>query len=160
MQYNYGLLNQFRLNLGKGWILSSSAWYKPFVNSFVNQKQIKNMSTARERRLYPQDWQKDEKKTGVIRWREGTLKTGDGKEHKSVTVTEDNQLVLDMKRLYPDDVIAIARDMLVALDPQLQNSFNAETVDYLNKAIYSADRRALSRHGYQNPEERELKLPY
>lgn len=118
------------------------------------------MCTPRERRLYAQKYDIDPKKFGVVRFKDGPLVSSKGTAVRSIQV-RGQVLELHMTHLYPDDVIALARDMILALDPSLEDKYNAAAVKYCEKAIYAMDMRAMERHGYShNAKEASLKLPY
>jgi hypothetical protein len=69
-------------------------------------------------------------------------------------------LTLDFSRVYPDDAIAVIREMYSYLNTAYPSHWNEQILGHLREAIYTADKRAVERHGYSfSPVERDLKLP-
>lgn len=115
---------------------------------------------SRQRRLETQKWSVDatESKQGVIRWKSGELFPG--------ATVEGNVLKFTMNDgengLYPDDVLGVLRDLYqVYVDSNPKDTFNVEIVEHLQKAIETADKRAVSRHGYSGSDrERTYQVNY
>ena len=107
------------------------------------------MTTDREYRLYKQEYPVDDSKKGNVRYQDGELRPG-------VNVQGQN-VHLNFSEIYPDDAIALIRDMYTSLYP---SEYNTDIIASLQKAIYTADKRSVAKHGYSwNEEERDLKLP-
>lgn len=111
------------------------------------------MTTDRAKRLFNQTYPVDDKKEGSMWWKDGELREG---------ITLDGQkITFDFKRVYADDAIALIRDIYSMYNERYPSNNNASIIHHLNQAIYEADRRAVSKHGYSyNEEEANLKTPY
>jgi hypothetical protein len=112
------------------------------------------IKTDRHLRLWSQQYAQDEsKKDNILKWQDGALtrplydEQGSVQTIPAVTIA-GQKLTIDFSNKYPDDAIALLRDMYVALNLQHPNEYNSRIIDFLNQAIFEADRRAVARHGY------------
>jgi hypothetical protein len=118
------------------------------------------MIPARKIRLYPQQWKQDPAKSAnILKWQDGPITNQDGDSTRSVVV-DGSKLTFDMEHAYPDDVMAAARDLILALDPELKNDNNREAVRHMNEAIYNMDIRARMNHNYKGNKAEHLEVPY
>lgn len=112
------------------------------------------MTSPRERRLYTQYHQVDTKKEKKI------LKWVDGQVCPGVTI-DGSEITFDTAKVYPDDMLAVVRDMIYLLNLTNPDEHNENALTHLKTAIYEMDKRAVKRHGYSYSEaERNLTLPY
>lgn len=107
--------------------------------------------TSRELRCEIQEWDLDEKKTKVLRFKDGELREG-------ITV-EGSEMKINFDKCYPDDVLAIMRDLLNSYtDKDLET---LQAIKQLELCIQILDQRALRRHGYSySVEEKNFKPTY
>lgn len=114
--------------------------------------------TCRESRLYAQRYVVDDAKVdNFILWKDGPLVrvNGNNKEHRAVQVFGETVTFDFGSGFYPDDALAVLRDLLVELDMS-----KTPVVRSLTKCIYIADARAVSIHNYSYDEqERDLPKP-
>lgn len=88
------------------------------------------------------------------------LDIADGVLREGVTV-KGEELTFDFSKIYPDDAVAVLRDLYTRLQRRNPRPVNDAVIEHLNKAIYDADRDAVKRHGYSFDEkERTLPVPY
>lgn len=114
------------------------------------------MTHSRKLRCEPQNWEKDEAKSKDV------LQFKDGKLTKNIEVS-GNKLIVNFKKdgsggCYPDDLIAVIRDIMLTFRSE-SDDFNKTTIEHLQRAIESADKRAESRHGYSGDEEEKNYVP-
>ncbi len=110
------------------------------------------MDSCRGYRLYPHEYAMDNAKTGNMRFSDGQIRPG--------IDVKDQILSIDFAKVYPDDAMAIIRDMYMALNKARPDEYNEKIIGRLTEAIYDADRRAVAKHGYSwSPNERDLPTP-
>lgn len=113
--------------------------------------------TSRELRCEVQEWETDKNKEYDV------LKFKDGFLTKNILV-QGNKLILNFKRsegdgCYPDDALAIIRDILCSFPKKDEET--SEAISLIQEAIETLDKRALKRHGYDaSEEEQKYKPPY
>lgn len=84
----------------------------------------------------------------------------DGELRPGVTVDGGNVMV-NMGKLYVDDLLALAADFLECLHEKHPCDENQMALLHLNKALMWMDKRALRRHGYsRSAAERNFEPPY
>jgi len=113
--------------------------------------------TARHHRLHGYMIPADPAKAG------GIVLLQDGHACQGISI-EGQKVTFDFSKpnsLYPDDAVALLRDIYRALQVASPRPRNATVIAHLNEAIYEADRAAVERHGYSNSEaERNVPVPY
>jgi len=121
----------------------------------IGRKFVKH---RRECRCELQKWEIDEdKKKDVLKFKNGHL----GSEYINV---EGNKLIFTMKSkdergVYPDDVLAIVRDILFSYKGPKADQYTKFAICSVTNAISSLDKRAFEKHGYSRSEEQAKYVP-
>lgn len=120
----------------------------------------------RHLRLWPQEYKQDEaKQSKILKWQDGILMRPLHDEQGSTQLVTGvhvagQSLVINFEQKYPDDVVALVRDVYVALNKSNPSEYNERVIGFLNQAVYEADRRAVARHGYSHSlEEQQVTIP-
>lgn len=117
--------------------------------------------TRRELRCEPQFYNCDkEKEKDVLKFENGKI---GGSEN---IIVKDNSLTFKFKAfkedhgVYPDDAIAVIRDLLMSFNPDPKKDIHTVmAINYLQKAIEELDKRANKRHGYSGSKEEKEFVP-
>lgn len=112
--------------------------------------------TWREMRVFPQSWPIDESKAQqrkTMHWQDGELREG---------FKIDGQVMhIDFSRVYPDDVLAVMRDMIHRLQAVNPDPHNREAARFIDLAIFEMDKRAVEKHNFSwDPKEQAVIPPY
>lgn len=113
------------------------------------------MATSRQLRCEPQKWEVDQnKKSDVLKFKDGMIRNN--------VFVLNNVLSFVCKRrdgfgCYPDDMLAIIRDVLMSYNSDEKHTQNA--ILKIQEAINELDQRAVEIHGYSNSEEEKNYVP-
>lgn len=113
---------------------------------------------ARQRRLESQTWEEDTNKKGVLLWKDGEIFPGVTVSGSTISFTMNSPE--QGNGLYPDDAIAVFRDLYqFYINKFGPNKYNENIVAHLQSALEEADRRAVERHGYSGSERERTYVP-
>lgn len=118
----------------------------------IDEKKVK---TPRQMRDEIQFWEIDEnKKKNVLKFKDGELR-------KFLTVKGSELTIkfkdMNSKGLYPDDLLAFIRDMLISFNTKDKDTESA--MFHIQKSIDYLDSRAVKKHGYEGSPEEQKYVP-
>lgn len=124
------------------------------VNMDIQIVSVVQCPTDRERRCEGHHWAIDPNKEKDV------LVFADGKLTKHITV-KSNVMTIEFNKngegCYPDDVVAILRDMLVGY--KNKDTYTQQAIVSLTDVIHTLDERASKKHGFSGCEREMMYVP-